>query len=406
MCCHIRVLLCLIALISPATVLAGPPVDRAFTALGSGSFGQPTSVGPTGNLGVALPLRLPSPRGDLPLPLTVAHNGSNSVGVGGVGWDIPILGVTFQRNVSRRKPLHRFTSQAAEPRPADRIFLDIGGGPMLMASTNTPGVYQPFGNGYYELRFANDAFTGRDGNGRLYVFQRLPALFNDDFFALVRIQDASGINRVDLQYDVFDRFSPEPVVPPFTNAQLSARELVLRELAYSHDASGTCPKYRVQLTYSAAPSQLGFEIVGGRPRSRTRLLENITLLTCASTTCEASALRTESVYQIKYTPDQLTGQPRLTTVDMFGLQYGAPTPNSLPVVAYRYGHPLVAGQLQYIPTEHITLPAGPSGANTGISASLGTSAIYGLVRYFLDFNGDGCVPPFTRPSVTLVSICH
>ena len=48
--------------------------------------------------------------------------------------------MTRQRNLSRRKPIHGFTSEA-EPVTADRVFLDVGGGPMLMAPTNMPGVF-------------------------------------------------------------------------------------------------------------------------------------------------------------------------------------------------------------------------------------------------------------------------
>jgi RHS repeat-associated protein len=386
-----------------AVVLADDPGDRAFTALGGGRFGQSASVGAAGNLGISLPLRLPSPRGGLPLPLAVSYNGSNAIGAAGAGWDIPILGVTWQRNVSRRKPVHHIPATQADPLPADRIFLDVGSGPMLMAPTNKAGVYQPFGNGYYELTFVAGAFNnvagafnGRDAEGRLWVFQKLPALFNDDFFALVRIEDASGVNRVDLHYDVFDKFSPDPVVPPFSQDQLSARELVLREIAYAHDARGACPKYRVQLSYATAPSLLGLEIVAGRPRTRTHVLQRITLLSSRDTTCQAASVRSEAIYTIAYEPDPLTGQPRLTKVDMFGANDdGSDVSKALPVVAYTYGNPLVAGELQYGAAEHIALPAGPAGANTGLAATLSTGAgslsgsLYGLVRNFQDLNGDG-----------------
>src|SRR5262249_42863955 len=146
----------------------------------------------------------------------------------------------------RRKPLHRFQNPA-DPATADRLFVDIGNGPMLMSRTNIPGVYQTFSNGYFELTSVGPAFIGRDASGRAWVFQKLPALYDDDFFPLVRIEDASGNNRVEILYDVYDRFSPDPVSP--NQSELSMRELVLREIRYSHDASGTCPKYRIELDY-------------------------------------------------------------------------------------------------------------------------------------------------------------
>jgi RHS repeat-associated protein len=372
-------------------IYAQDPGDRTFTALGNGAVGQAGSVGATGNLTISLPLTLPSPRGALPLPFGVVYNGSNSIGAAGIGWDIPILGVTRQHNLSRRKPLHRFTSEA-DPATADRIFLDVGNGPMLMAPTNTPGVFQPFANGFYELKFASGAFTGRDVEGRLWIFQKLPALFDDDFFALVRIVDASGINRMDLAYDVFDKFSPNPIVTPRAD-QISARELVLRELSYSHDETGACPKYRVRLRYSASPTPLGLEFVRGRPRSRSHLLQRIELLAAGNTTCEATSIRVEQTFRIEYKPDPVTTQPRLTNVDMLGPITGVTGElnTALPVVSYTYGAPVVAGGLRYAEAESIQLPAGPSDANRGFAATLGKGggAIYGHVRGFHDMNGDG-----------------
>jgi hypothetical protein len=193
---------------------ASEPGDRAFTPLGGASLGAPASVGSRGNPVASVPLLLPSPRGGLPLPLAVTYTGSNLVGAAGLGWDVPILGVTHQRNLSRRKPLHRFQG-LADPTPADRIFVDIGSGPMLMSPTDTAGVHQTFSSGYFKLvQVANTAFVGRDANGLVWLFEKLPALYNDDFFPLVRISDANGNNRLDLRYDVYDEFSSQSVKRP------------------------------------------------------------------------------------------------------------------------------------------------------------------------------------------------
>jgi len=180
--------------------------------------------------------------------------------------------------------------------------MDVGGGPMLMALTNTPGVYQPFGNGYYELRFANGAFSGRDQAGRLWVFQKLPALFDDDFFPLASIVDSTGKNRVDFHYDVYDRFSPNPVQPPFSTSQLSMRELVLREISHSPDASGRCARYRIQFEYATFaglnypvpyPQLLGLDFQAGRPRPHTRILRSVRVRSNLNPSCESLILPTD-----------------------------------------------------------------------------------------------------------------
>ena len=92
-------------------VFATDPGDRSFTALGGEQIGGAAGVGGKGNLNEVLPLVLPSPRGGMPMPFAVAYNGSNVMGTGGMGWDIPIAGVTWQHNLSRRKPLHAFQGQ-------------------------------------------------------------------------------------------------------------------------------------------------------------------------------------------------------------------------------------------------------------------------------------------------------
>ncbi|MGY4366832.1 hypothetical protein ACVW1A_002897 [Bradyrhizobium sp. LB1.3] len=408
---------------------AEPPGDRTFTPLGGGTFGASASVGPRGNLAVSLPLVFPSPRGGLPLPFAVSYTGSNRVGAAGLGWDVPIAGVTWQRNLSRRKPLHRFQGQT-DPATAERVFVDIGNGPMLMSSTNTPGVYQTFGRGYFELTFATSAFHGRDASGRVWVFRKLPALYDDDFFPLVRIEDASGNNRVDFRYEVYDKFSPDPVKYPYSQSQLSMRELVLREISFSHDASKACPKYRIELDYTkwqslnypvTYPGLIGLDIQAGRPRPRTQILRDVKIRSNADWLCAASAPLglpheiTERTYRIAYAPDELTGQPRLAKVDMFGANDpGADLATAVPVVAYRYGsplapsqpqnappaariirppwdNPLVSSELHYAATEQLVLPAAPAGPNDGFTASYGAGGgtLYGLVRVFQDFNGDG-----------------
>jgi RHS repeat-associated protein len=422
--------------LSLSVAYATDPAERAFTPLGGGSLGNPTTVGARGNLIASLPLLLPDPHGGLPLPFAVAYTGSNLVGAAGVGWDIPIAGVTRQRNLSRRKPLHRFQGQA-DPAPAERVFVDIGSGPMLMSPTNTAGVYQSFSNGYFELtNVADYHFVGRDASGRTWLFEKFPALYDDDFFPLVRITDARGTNRVDLLYDVYDKFSPAPVSYPYSLDQLSMRELVLREISYSHDASGNCPKYRTELDYTKwqslnypvpYPDLLGVDIQAGHARARSRILHSVTLRSNANPLCLVSAPRdiapheiTERTYQIAYAPDDVTGQPRLAKVDMFGTRdSGADPSTAVPVVVYRYGSPLVPGQPQHAPpaarfpggvgggvrpslpselhyaaTEPLILPAGPPEANDGFSASYGIPAPvvpyeYGLVRDLQDFDGDG-----------------
>jgi RHS repeat-associated protein len=388
---------------------ASDPADRTFTPLGGASVGADASVSAGGNLAVTLPLQLPPPRGNVPLPFSVSYDGSNVVGAGGLGWDIHIAAVTWQRNLSRRKPIHRFQGQP-DPAPADRVMLDTGSGPTLMARTDTSGVYQPFGAGYFELKFDGSTFTGHDAAGRRWVFAHVPGLFDDDFYALASVVDVTGKNRVDFFYDVYDRFSPNPLRPPFLPGDFSMRELVLREITHSHDVTGRCPKYRIQLEYTTwpglvwpvqYPNLLGVDFHEGRPRAHKHLLDRVKVRSNINTSCQSFVLPTDRTYVIQYEADELTGQPRLSKVDAFGNNdTAANLATAMPVVAYRYASPLASAALQYSAAEQLSMPSGPPGTPGGISASLGNGAgaLYGLVRDFQDFDGDGRVDFLTLDS--------
>lgn len=361
-------------------LFANDPGDRAFTPLAGGSFGEAVSVGTQGNLVASLPLVLPTPRGGLPMPFAVTWTGSNLVGAAGVGWEIPIAGVTRQHNMSRRKPVHQLDSAIA-PFTEDRIFVDTGSGPTLMAATESPNVFQPFGNGYFQLTSVRGGFIGRDAQGRTWTFRTVPALFDADFFPLMSIVDAGGTNRVDFRYEVFDKFSPDPITPPFNPDEVSMRELVLAEITHSHDSSGACPKYTIHFDYIPwtnlnypvfYPNLLGLDFAAGRPRARTKLLQNVQVQSNASTSC-ASGSRTERTYRINYVADSLTGQPRLNKVDWFGTGDAAQNPQTAsPVVAYQYGNPLNSGELRYSAAENLSLPPGPQNSIAGFSTSLGS----------------------------------
>jgi RHS repeat-associated protein len=389
----------LVAVLLTATALeAGDLGDRTFTPLAGGSPGR-AGVGSRGNFTASLPIVLPEPRGGLPMPFTVAWTGSASVGAGGVGWDIPIASVVRQSNLSRRKPVHQLELPIVPPFTADRVFLDTGGGPTLMVRTATANVFQPFGGGYFELTFDGGAFNGRDSAGRHWRFERLPALLDQDVFALVRITDALGTNRIEFRYDVYDRFSVDPVLPPFLPNRVSMRELLLAEVTHSHDSTGSCPKYRVRLGYrpwldlkapAPYPGLIGLDFAEGRPRAHTRILDTVRLESNADTACSAPGRRTERTWRIHYSPDAVTGLPRLSKVDWFGT--GDPATSyatSLPVAAYRYANPLAGGELKYTMAEDMQLPTPPPDSGAGFSSSLGTGTLNGLVRDFQDINGDG-----------------
>jgi RHS repeat-associated protein len=401
---------------------ASDPGNRTFTALGGGRIGGDAVVGARGNLGQSLPLELPHPRGDVPMPFAVTYNGSSVIGAGGMGWDISVAGVLWQHNLSGRKPVHRMAG-VAEPATAERIFVDLGAGPMTMAPTEVAGVYQSLRGAYFELDVRAAQLIGRDGNGRRWFFQQLAPLLDADFYVLTTIIDSTGQNRVDFSYDVYDRFSDAPIRRPFSSSEISMREFVLREIAHSYvpvtgsvtgpeiptngsmepsmipALGSSCPKYRIQFDYrdwrlgypASYPQLLSISFHAGRPRAHTRLLEKVWVRSNTDTACRPRGLHTDRTYLVSYAPDTLTGQPRLQKLDWFGRDDSALAAGSgLPVVAYRYGSVLKASSVRFLAAERLTLPPGPPEVS-GLATSYGTGAgsLYGLVRGFRDFNGDG-----------------
>src|SRR5690606_12870589 len=122
------------------------PLGGHYAPLGSGTgFGGATA---TGAYQTALPIALPAARGDVPVPFSVVYVGDTRVGEAGLGWRIPIASVHVSDTVSRRKPHQAIAVDPEGPdidvtRAAQRVFLDLGGGPMLMTHTREQDLYRP-----------------------------------------------------------------------------------------------------------------------------------------------------------------------------------------------------------------------------------------------------------------------
>ena len=99
--------------LAPGQAFADDPIDRQFAPFGTATTGDHGTVGATGAYATQVPLDLPAPRGDVSVPVSVVYQGGARVGAAGVGWDVPILGVTRRSNVSRNKP--RYGNLDEEP---------------------------------------------------------------------------------------------------------------------------------------------------------------------------------------------------------------------------------------------------------------------------------------------------
>ncbi len=197
------------------------------------------AVSPTGGFAAEVPLDLPSPRGSVPIPLSIVYTGSARAGAAGQGWDVPLTYVRRSTSVRRRKPFANHPqTNAYQPIAAARVTLSLGGQTQLMRKVNLTWL-PARGSSYMELRENGDEWSLKTLDNHEYVFRRpaavgavaagalavRPEVF-DGLWLLAEVHDTIGGDKVVLRYDV-------PRV-----GECSAG-LALRSLAYTFDAAGT-----------------------------------------------------------------------------------------------------------------------------------------------------------------------
>lgn len=360
------------------------PIGDHDAPLGTGGGYGAGSVSPSGQYATALPLDLPPPRGDVPLPLSVTYTGSSQVGEAGLGWSVPFAYVLVSNSVSRRKPYHTEALTVAPSAP-ERVFLDLGGGPMLMTWTGTGSIYRPFvGDATMELTPIDTVgpegpqrqWWLEDSAGRRYVFRRIAGLDDPSLWLLTEISDRTRANTVVLEYGA-----------PGEAAGLN--EVVLKAISYSPDATG-CAKHRVELEYAVPDfvtpgTILAFQHDSGVKRERTTVLKAVDLKVQTQPGC-LGARESLTRYELGYEADSDSGMPRLAVVDRLG-RGGV---GRLPVARYEYGRATNGGEgISFGATLTPTLPDGA--ATTGSMIDSGSDAVprYRTSRMTADFTGDG-----------------
>lgn len=143
--------LALVLLLGLSRATAQAPVAGMHTTQGGGA-GLTASVTANGGYATAVPLDLPSPRGPVPVPVSIVHTGSPRAGAAGLGWDVPISYVRRSTTAWQRKPAADDTVGAGE-----RIVVALGGAPSLMVPRGDH--YVPFAaSDYQELRFEDNVW--------------------------------------------------------------------------------------------------------------------------------------------------------------------------------------------------------------------------------------------------------
>lgn len=184
---------------APPDASAQAPVHGVHTTMGPGA-GLTASVSASGDYATAVPLDLPSPRGAVPVPISVVHTGGRRAGVAGLGWDVPLSYVRVSRGAWQRKP-------AADGTPDERVVLVLDGASALMVPHGDH--YVPFAAGeYQELRRTDDGWTLTTLANLEYTFRPAATVAagdgmpDPDLWLLTRIRDRAGSDEVVLEYAV------------------------------------------------------------------------------------------------------------------------------------------------------------------------------------------------------------
>lgn len=408
------------ALLLAAVVATAPSLSRAQVApVGShhltiGPGGGVTSpVSPTGGFAASVPLDLPAPRGNLPLPLSIGYTGTTRAGAAGSGWDIPLWTIRRSSTTWHRKP-SASSNEVGHDHVPERITMSLGGTTHRMVPGVESGLYLPFiADEYMELRRSGSAWTLDTANGRRYEFvsaESLGAAGLEDLWLLARVRDRTGTDKVELRYEVSDRGC--------------GIELDLAGLSYTFDAGGTVALYDVELAYrdwtfdttptGTSPLSRRRPSCGEVPGTgevfrqilartdlehgelaRSRIVDRVTVK-ARNNLAPSLGYRVLRAYQLGYAEDADTTLPRLVSVDVSGEQ--GSSVQTIPVVRYEYG-----SASRYGAPLPLALPSGVSGslatlASTDVKREDDGRREEIRTRHVIrDFTGDG-LPDFVYKS--------
>lgn len=408
------------ALLLAAVVATAPSLSRAQVApVGShhltiGPGGGVTSpVSPTGGFAASVPLDLPAPRGNLPLPLSIGYTGTTRAGAAGSGWDIPLWTIRRSSTTWHRKP-SASSNEVGHDHVPERITMSLGGTTHRMVPGVENGLYLPFiADEYMELRRSGSAWTLDTANGRRYEFasaESLGAAGLEDLWLLARVRDRTGSDKVELRYEVANR--------------RCGIELDLTGLSYTFDAGGTVALYDVELAYrdwtfdttptGNSPLSRRRPSCGEVPGTgevfrqllartdlehgelaRSRIVDRVTVK-ARNNLAPSLGYRVLRAYQLGYAEDVDTTLPRLVSVDVTGEQ--GSSVQTIPVVRYEYG-----SASRYGAPLPLALPSGVSGsfatlASTDVKREDDGRREEIRTRHVIrDFTGDG-LPDFVYKS--------
>ncbi len=382
----------LIALMNPSRASAQVVAPSASNDLTVGPGTSSSNVTPTGLTSASVPLQLPTPRGNVPLPLSINYTGSTHMGAAGSGWEIPLSFVRRSASTWHRKPSLASTAEDFVP---ERMILSLGGATMVMLPSSTPDTYVPFlGEEFVLLRRNRFGWQLENGAGLRYTFSPSSALGlgDENLWLLTEVMDTVSGDSVLLDYDIEDRGCG-------TEVDLAALRYTFRDddplytvkILYQerwvdadpHDAALVCRKsptsdawlIKLGVTDVDDPT-VAMTVAGSREQPRTRYVDRV-VVEARNNLEPAVGAKIIQEYRLDYDDDPDTGLPRLASVDLHG-EGGGDSP-SLPLARYGYSALTTAGDndvhygpLEMLPRDDDAFAAGA----TSIAGSVTTTEYF------------------------------
>lgn len=368
----------------PAAAQLAPTGDHYGGRASDTGFG-PT---PTGGYAATVPLNLPRPHGDLPIPFEITY-GVRGFGAAGVGWDVPLSFVQRNDYIAHRRPA---AFPDAGVRPRETVVLSLLGQRQTMVPKGSDWVAQ---RGAPDLLMRDDNGTWRvyDGQGRTFSFSQPEILAGTNLWLLDSIKGSGGA-LLTITYDIESAYlagAPEPAITID----------ILRIDYDAHPTTAGCFKHQIDLVYDTPlGTPLSLAIVGERVLAREHKLMRVDVSSFASCTVAATRLRS---YTLNYKIDPDTRQAQLASVTQTGRAGTAAATTPMPVAGYGYGTATYTGGgepvLRYQATQSIALPSGSDTSRIadteGVGATIFTSPISSAtipeatLQSLTDVTGDG-----------------
>lgn len=299
---------------------------------GSSGADPAASVGASGGFGASVPLDLPAPRGNLPVPVHISYS-ERGVGAAGLGWDVPLSFIRRDTTAARRRPIN---APGVAPQGREQVSLVLEGRRIDLVRTTTAWVAR-YDAPAIEVREQSDGtWVMFDGQGRTYRFAQVSSALAGTGLWLLRDVSGAGGSKVQLDYSV--------TTPNVSGTTALAIDLV--GVSYnSHPTTAGCFKNTVALMYdSPSSAPLSVSMLGTAVMARMHKLTAIDVTSKES--CGSAAVRLRR-YQLSYGADPDTQLPRLQNVKLLGRAGTPEASTQLPIAGYAYGTATSAGALQY-----------------------------------------------------------